>query len=77
MTIGYGHGFAVTPLHLCKAYASIVNGGFTVHPTLLKNNNSIVLKRIIKYKQTNSALHRLNKIKRKYSNLEQRGSKNY
>ena len=48
MTIGYGHGFAVTPLHLCKAYASIVNGGFTVYPTLLKNNNSIVSKRIIK-----------------------------
>ena len=48
MTIGYGHGFAVTPLHLCKAYASIVNGGFTVNPTLLKNNNSIISKRIIK-----------------------------
>ena len=48
MTIGYGHGFAITPLHLCKAYASIVNGGFTVNPTLLKNNNSIISKRIIK-----------------------------
>ena len=39
MTIGYGHGFAVTPLHLCKAYASLVNGGFRVSPTLIKNKN--------------------------------------
>ena len=37
MTIGYGHGFAITPLHLCQAYASMVNGGLKVKPTLLKN----------------------------------------
>ena len=48
MTIGYGHGFAVTPLHLCKAYASLVNGGFRVNPTLLKNKNQKGLERIIK-----------------------------
>ena len=48
MTIGYGHGFAVTPLHLCQAYASIVNGGFIVKPTLLKNNDQIISHRIIK-----------------------------
>ena len=38
MTIGYGHGFAVTPLHLVKAYASIINNGIKVKPTLVKNN---------------------------------------
>src|SRR3546814_4124718 len=27
MTVGYGHGLAVTPLHLATAYATIVNGG--------------------------------------------------
>ena len=48
MTIGYGHGFAVTPLHLCQAYASIVNGGFIVKSTLLKNNDQIISHRIIK-----------------------------
>ena len=48
MTIGYGHGFAVTPLHLCKAYASLVNGGFKVSPTLIKNKNQKISERIIK-----------------------------
>ena len=40
MTIGYGHGFAITPLHLVKAYASIANDGFEVNPTLILGNNN-------------------------------------
>lgn len=35
MTVSYGHGIAVTPLHLASAYAAMVNGGIwrpaTVH----------------------------------------------
>jgi len=31
--IGFGHSFSVTPLHLVKAYASLANDGYTVHPT--------------------------------------------
>ena len=34
MTISYGQGIAVTPVHLAAAYASMVNGGFRVRPTL-------------------------------------------
>jgi len=37
MTIAYGHGFAVTPLHLVRAYATIVNDGYFVNPTFLIN----------------------------------------
>ncbi|NOX39209.1 MAG: penicillin-binding protein 2, partial [Alphaproteobacteria bacterium] len=36
MTVAYGHGIAVTPLHLATAYASLLNGGTKVVPTLLK-----------------------------------------
>ena len=36
MTISYGHGLSASPLHLATAYASIVNGGTKVTPTLLK-----------------------------------------
>ena len=35
MTISYGHGLAVSPLHLAAAYATVVNGGRKVTPTLL------------------------------------------
>jgi len=36
MTTGYGHGIAVTPLHLANAYATLVNGGIWRPTTLLK-----------------------------------------
>lgn len=36
MTISYGHGLSASPLHLAAAYASLVNGGTVVTPTLLR-----------------------------------------
>ncbi|MGK6321194.1 peptidoglycan D,D-transpeptidase FtsI family protein [Sphingomonas sp. DT-204] len=36
MTTAYGHGIAVTPLHLASAYAALVNGGIWRPATLLK-----------------------------------------
>src|SRR5690606_38043958 len=36
MTVGYGHGIAVTPLHLATAYAAMVNGGIWRPATLQK-----------------------------------------
>ncbi len=36
-TIGFGHGFSITPLHLVKAYATLSNNGFEVEPTLQLN----------------------------------------
>jgi len=36
MTIGYGHGMAVTPLHLATGYAAMVNGGIFRPATLFK-----------------------------------------
>lgn len=35
MTASYGHGIAVSPVHLAAAYASVLNGGRSVTPTLL------------------------------------------
>jgi cell division protein FtsI (penicillin-binding protein 3) len=34
ITISFGHGLAATPLHLAAAYATIVNGGYRIRPTL-------------------------------------------
>ena len=36
MTVSYGHGIAVTPLHLANAYAALVNGGIWRPATLRK-----------------------------------------
>ena len=36
MTVGFGHGIAVTPLHLATGYATLLNGGIYRPATLLK-----------------------------------------
>jgi cell division protein FtsI (penicillin-binding protein 3) len=38
MTIAYGHGIAVSPMHLVSAVAAVVNGGILWPVTLLKKN---------------------------------------
>lgn len=37
-TLSYGHGLAVSPLHLATAMAAVVNGGLYHHPTIIKRN---------------------------------------
>jgi cell division protein FtsI (penicillin-binding protein 3) len=37
MTVGFGHGIAVTPLHLASGYATLLNGGVWRPATLLKH----------------------------------------
>ena len=36
LTSGFGHGIAVTPLHLASAYAALVNGGIWRPATLMR-----------------------------------------
>ena len=35
MTVGFGHGIAVTPLHVVRGTAAIANGGIVLRPTIL------------------------------------------
>jgi cell division protein FtsI (penicillin-binding protein 3) len=48
MTVGYGHGIAVTPLHLASAYAAMVNGGIYRPATMFKTkaNTKVPGKRV-------------------------------
>ena len=39
MTISYGHGLSTSPLHLATGYASLLNGGTKVEPTLLRQHH--------------------------------------
>ena len=38
ITISYGHGLSASPMHLAAAYATMVNGGYRVTPTLIKQD---------------------------------------
>lgn len=46
-TVSFGHGIAVTPVHLAAAYATIANGGTRVTPTLLAGQTAELGPRVI------------------------------
>tara|TARA_A100001011_G_scaffold70831_2_gene72479 strand:- start:4255 stop:5982 length:1728 start_codon:yes stop_codon:yes gene_type:complete len=47
-TVSFGHGITTTPLQATAAYATLINGGKLISPTLEKDkNNSLRTKRII------------------------------
>ena len=37
--IAIGHGISISPLHLANAYATAVNGGYRIFPTIIKDKN--------------------------------------
>ena len=57
-TISYGHGIAVTPLHLAHSVSSVVNGGKLIKPSFLKLETGLSGKRIIK-KSTSAAVREM------------------
>lgn len=38
MTVSFGHGISVSPMHLAAGYAAIANGGYKVRPTLIQQS---------------------------------------
>lgn len=56
-TISYGHGIAITPLHIATATAAMVNGGMLYDPSFLKLKDPPSGKRVIK--ESTSALMRI------------------
>ena len=54
LTAGYGHGINTTPLQLTRAYASIINGGNLLEPTLLKNKKIKIKNKIISKQNSNT-----------------------
>lgn len=59
MTVGYGHGIAVTPLHLASAYAALANGGTWRPATLLKATGPPPKGRRVFTEETSATMRRL------------------
>ena len=55
VTISYGYGISITPLHLCQGISAIANGGFLTKATLLKNTgrNGMINKKVVSDKTSN------------------------
>ncbi|MDA1238163.1 MAG: penicillin-binding protein 2 [Proteobacteria bacterium] len=60
ITISYGYGLSVSPLHLAVAYSSLVNGGNKVEPTILKKTTESLGSRVI----SETTSHQIRKILR-------------
>ena len=60
-TVSFGHGITTTPLQATAVYAALVNGGTTVKPNLVKNNQIKKHDRLISEKTS----ERINNILRK------------
>ena len=45
-TVSFGHGITTTPIRAATVYSSLINGGFEISPTLLKNKDNPKKKRI-------------------------------
>jgi cell division protein FtsI (penicillin-binding protein 3) len=46
-TASFGHGITTTPIQLAKAYSIVSNGGYEIHPTLIKKDKIETKKRIL------------------------------
>ncbi|WP_305970462.1 MULTISPECIES: penicillin-binding protein 2 [unclassified Mameliella] len=62
VTISYGHGISVSPLHLAAAYAMIGNGGHVVEPTLLKRDRPRVGDKLLRDDVAEASLRMLRKV---------------
>jgi len=62
MTISYGHGLSSSPLHLASAYASLLNGGTRVMPTLIRPTHVSVGERIVSEQTSAAARHMLRQV---------------
>ncbi|SHF38620.1 cell division protein FtsI (penicillin-binding protein 3) [Loktanella atrilutea] len=62
MTISFGHGISDSPLHLAAAYASLLNGGTRVMPTLLKTKVVQQGARVVSEDTSAKARHMLRRV---------------
>ncbi|MBT8416884.1 MAG: penicillin-binding protein 2 [Silicimonas sp.] len=62
MTVSYGHGLSASPMHLAAAYASLLNGGLKVTPTLLKREEYVPGPRVVSENTSRQAREMLRQV---------------
>ncbi len=61
MTIGFGHGLSITPMHVASGVATVVNGGLKVDPTIVRQEQPRAGERVLKA-ETSDAVRRLMRL---------------
>ncbi|MBV1886377.1 MAG: penicillin-binding protein 2 [Parvibaculaceae bacterium] len=62
MTISYGHGLSVTPLQVVAAGAAIVNGGFKVSPTFVRQDGDMKARKRVLSAATSKSMRKLMRL---------------
>ena len=62
MTVGFGHGIAVSPLHVVRGTAALANGGIVLHPTILAQDALPTDGRRVMQQQTSDIVRRLMRL---------------
>ncbi len=63
MTVGFGHGIAVSPLHVVRGTAAIANGGVLLRPTILADTDGTLAGGMrVMQKQTSDIMRRLMRL---------------
>ena len=78
MTISYGHGIAITPMHLASSTATLVNNGIKVNPTLFVSKTSEKNTRVFS-KNTSNKIKSIMRlvVKSKYGTAKKAEAKGY
>jgi cell division protein FtsI (penicillin-binding protein 3) len=63
MTVGFGHGISVTPLHVVRGTAAIANGGLLVRPTILAHEPGDLVEQVrVMQTSTSDIMRRLMRL---------------
>ena len=57
-TVSFGRGITTTPLQAAAGYASLINGGNLIHPTILKKNKKEKTQRVVS-KETSKKIQKI------------------
>ena len=78
MTISYGHGIAITPMHLASSTATLVNNGIKVNPTLFVSKTREKNTRVFS-KNTSNKIKSIMRlvVKSKYGTAKKAEAKGY
>ena len=78
MTISFGHGIAITPLHFVRAAVSLVNGGYVYEPTLFKvsSDETKTITRVLS-EETSKIMQKLMRLTVEYGSGKKANSPGY
>ncbi|MCL2429737.1 MAG: penicillin-binding protein 2 [Alphaproteobacteria bacterium] len=62
LTVGFGHGIAISPLHVVRGTAAVANGGILVQPTILAESPGAAIGQRVMQRSTSDTMRKLMRL---------------